>query len=189
MQYCPECGNAATDSLRQCRHCGTELPGKRAPSYGEHPVLGLVGGLGIAVVGAIIWAIVTYVTGYQIGWMAVGVGFIVGHTVKILGNGSTSSFGIIGALCSLGGCVLGNLFSIYLFIAKQEGVSVVDILPNLSMSLNMELLRASFAPIDLLFYVIALYEGYRFSINRRTHKTEVLIVKIWMCDNPTELDM
>jgi len=37
--------------------------------------LGVGGGIAAAVVGAIIWAIITVVTGYQIGWMAVGVGF------------------------------------------------------------------------------------------------------------------
>jgi hypothetical protein len=38
---------------------------------------GIVGGAVAAAVGATIWAIITAVTNYQIGWMAVGVGFLI----------------------------------------------------------------------------------------------------------------
>ena len=51
--------------------------------------LGVCGGLLAAVLGAAVWAGVTVATGYQIGWMAVGVGFVVGFTVRLLGKGVT----------------------------------------------------------------------------------------------------
>ena len=57
--------------------------------------LAVIGGIIAAAVGAAIWAVVTVVTGYQIGWMAVGVGFIVGFAVRIFGKGISKSFGVV----------------------------------------------------------------------------------------------
>jgi hypothetical protein len=50
-------------------------------------VMGLIGG-GIAMlVSAIVWGAITYFTEYQIGWMAIGVGFLVGLAIKFFGRG------------------------------------------------------------------------------------------------------
>ena len=40
--------------------------------------LGILGGVMAAVVGAALWAIITVAINYQIAWMAIGVGFLVG---------------------------------------------------------------------------------------------------------------
>jgi hypothetical protein len=65
----------------------------------EQDFLGGVGaGLAAAIAGAIIWAVISAVTEYQIGWMAVGVGFLVGMTVRVVGKGIEKHFGIAGAL-------------------------------------------------------------------------------------------
>ena len=48
----------------------------------QNLLMGTVGGLLAALLGAGIWAGVTVATEYQIGWMAVGIGFLVGLTRK-----------------------------------------------------------------------------------------------------------
>lgn len=133
---------------------------------------GLCAGLGAALAGAAIWAVVTVTTQFQIGWMAVGVGFVVGHAVRVYGKGVTKPFGILGAGFALAGCVLGNLMSVCGFVAKQESIPVGSmILSTLAQPLlAWELLRLSFQPMDLLFYGIALYEGYKFSFRRITQQ-------------------
>jgi hypothetical protein len=72
-------------------------------------LLGGLAGLAAAIVGAVIWAVITVTTDHQIGWMALGVGALVGFALRI-GNGG-KAFGILGALFALFGCVLGNYFS------------------------------------------------------------------------------
>ena len=62
-----------------------------------------VAGLAAAVIGGIAWALLTINTGYQIGYMAVGVGFLVGFAVR-LGNGIDKIFAYTGALLALPGC-------------------------------------------------------------------------------------
>lgn len=126
--------------------------------------LAIAGGLLAALVGAAIWAVVTVSTEYQIGWMAVGVGALVGFAVRTLGKGSTPVYGVIGAVCALLGCVLGNLYSGIGFIAESEGISYMDAVLNFDYGYSFDVLQAMASPMDLLFYGIAVYEGFKFGI-------------------------
>jgi hypothetical protein len=125
--------------------------------------LGILGGLGAAIVGAIIWALITVVTDYQIGWMAIGVGFLVGLAIRQFGQGIDTAFGISGAVLALLGCLAGNLFTIATVAAREEGLSLLFVLFTLIISpgLVLELMVATFTPIDLLFYGLAIYAGYK----------------------------
>ncbi|MEJ2510629.1 MAG: hypothetical protein P8Y72_03430 [Anaerolineales bacterium] len=58
--------------------------------------LGIIGGAIGGLLGAVVWAAVTYLTEYQIGWLALGVGYLVGIGVRLLGKGIDKVFGIAG---------------------------------------------------------------------------------------------
>ncbi len=130
--------------------------------------MAILGGLIASIVAAAIWAIITYVTKFQIGFMAIGVGFLVGFAVNYLGKGMTTTFGIVGAAFSLFGCVFGNILTTIIAASLQEGVPVSGIILAFleNPKLIAEILKETFSPIDLLFYGIAVYEGYRFSIRQ-----------------------
>lgn len=129
---------------------------------------GLLAGLVAATLGAGLWAAVTYFTGYQIGWMAVGIGFAVGYAVRRFGQGIDNSFAISGATLALFGCLLGNLLTVCLSVAEYEGVSLTDVLSRLDTDLIGTLMVETFHPMDLLFYGIAVYQGYKLSIRSIT---------------------
>lgn len=124
--------------------------------------LGAGAGLVAALIGAVIWAAITFFTEYQIGWMAIGVGFLVGYAVRF-GRGVDPVFKIVGAVLALFGCVLGNVFTIYAFAAKQVEVSVFEVAGRIDFSTLVSILQQSFSPMDLLFYGLAVYEGWRFA--------------------------
>lgn len=127
----------------------------------------LLGGLAscviTAVLSAIIWALITVVTNYQIGYMAVGVGFLVGYSNRRFGKGIDQVFGIIGAIFALLGCVLGNLFSVLALVANQENLGYLEILLRLDLTAIPAILQETFNFMDIVFYAIAIYEGYKFS--------------------------
>ncbi|HEX5168063.1 MAG TPA: hypothetical protein VFW11_02735 [Cyclobacteriaceae bacterium] len=125
--------------------------------------MALVGGFIAAIIGASLWAIITIATGFQIGFMAVGVGFVVGYTVRYFGKGIDKIFGIVGAILALAGCLLGNFLTLLGIAADQEGFGYIEILQIVDYSLVPAVMIESFSPMDLLFYGIAIYEGYRFS--------------------------
>lgn len=47
----------------------------------------IAAGVVAALIAAAVWATITVVTQFQIGWMAVGAGFLVGHAVRHFGRG------------------------------------------------------------------------------------------------------
>jgi len=130
----------------------------------ENLPMGFMAGLVAAAIGAGLWALVTIVTGFQIGWMAVGVGFLVGWAVRVAGKGTHRAFGIMGALLALGGCAVGNLLTIVVIAARHFEIPLVAVFSRLTPDVVVQLMEATFSPMDLLFYGIAIYEGYRFSI-------------------------
>lgn len=132
--------------------------------------LALLGGFTAMVVSAILWALLTYSTGYQIGFMAIGVGIAVGFAVRICGSGVTPVFGVIGAVLALLGCVLGNILTAAIAISQVEDVAIPIVLLGMvaSPGLVVEFLKESFSPIDVLFYALAVWEGYKFSIRELT---------------------
>jgi hypothetical protein len=130
--------------------------------------LAILAGVLSALVGAILWGIASDATGYQIGWMAVGVGFLVGYSVQFLGKGIETPYRYVGAICALAGCVLGNFFAIVGAVAQQYHVSVLSVLSHIPFNVALDMMTKTFQPMDLLFYAIAVYEGYRFSLKRLT---------------------
>ena len=130
--------------------------------------LALFAGIGAALIGASAWAMVTVVTSFQIGWMAMGVGFLVGWAVRRFGQGIDKTFGMIGAAMALIGCLAGNLLSTCVLLARELEVGLGQVLINLDPASAMEIMVATFHPMDVLFYGIAVYAGYRFSFRRVT---------------------
>jgi hypothetical protein len=134
----------------------------------QNLVLAILAGGAAALLGACVWAAVTFTTGFQIGWMAVGVGFLVGYAIRTFGKGIDKSFAVVGAVWSLAGCAVGNLFSVIGVISKHQNIPLFDILEKLTPEIVASLMQATFSPMDLLFYGIGVYEGYRFSFRQIT---------------------
>ena len=132
-------------------------------------LMGLIGG-GIAMLlGAVIWGAVTYFTEYQIGWMAIGVGFLVGIAVKFFGRGKTAVFGISSAVLALIGCVLGNLIFYAGFIAREESAPFFEVFFFFlfTPAALIELFSVAFEFMDVLFYALAAWVGFSTAMDIR----------------------
>ena len=118
----------------------------------------------VCIVGAAAWGLISVSTGYQIGYMAIGVGFLVGFAMR-QGKGIRPIFGIIGAALALISCVMGDFFSIVGLVAKEYEVSFMDVLFDTSYSEVMSVVIENMASMTIVFYGIALYEGYKLSFS------------------------
>ncbi|MEO5915491.1 MAG: hypothetical protein ABIS50_14760 [Luteolibacter sp.] len=127
----------------------------------ENLVTGGLAGLAAALVGAGTWAAVTYFTNYQIGFMAIGVGYLVGVTMRKYGNGQSNAFGVLAAVLAVLGCVLGNLLSACAFGADSLHVPLMAVLGKMTPSVALSVLQDGFSPIDALFYFLAVSAAYR----------------------------
>src|SRR5215469_8288748 len=120
-------------------------------------------GIAAMLAGAALWALVTVLTQSELGLMAIAVGFMVGFGIQKFRKRPDRRFGILGAVLALLGCVLGNVFSLEILLAQKYGVPLEQALSRIDIALVAQLLTAGFHPMDLLFYAIAVYEGYKFS--------------------------
>jgi hypothetical protein len=134
--------------------------------------LGALAGLLASIVGAGLWALITLKTEYQIGWMAVGVGFLVGLAIRTAGRGVTEIFGYLGAGLALFGCLLGNLLTICGVLTQQSELPFLAVFAGMCSEpgVTLSILKDTFHPMDALFYGIAVYEGYRFSFRQMTEE-------------------
>jgi len=134
------------------------------PSFSGAIIGGLIGALG----GAAAWAGITVATQYQIGFMAIGVGILVGKLVLKLGNGQSATYGVIGALFAMLGCLAGNVLTACWFISEEVKMPFMSVLSGLDVPTITELITASFDGMSLLFYAIAVWEGYKLSYHHIT---------------------
>jgi len=132
--------------------------------------LGIAAGAAASLLGAAAWALITVLTKLQIGWMAVAIGFLVGIAIRTFGKGIDKSFGIAGAVLALLGCGLGNLLAACGVISSEFDVPFFEVLSGLDLEIIKEIMVASFSPMDLLFYGIAVYEGYKLSFRQLTEQ-------------------
>ncbi|MHC1774246.1 MAG: toxin-antitoxin system YwqK family antitoxin [Lentimicrobium sp.] len=128
----------------------------------------IIGGILAALVSAALWAVITVAAKYQIGYMAIGVGILVGFGVRFFGSGIDKKFGFLGAMLAVLGCLTGNLLSQIGFYAEEQSMGFLEVLKLLDFSYIPAILAESFSPMDLLFYGIAVYAGYRFAFRQLT---------------------
>lgn len=140
----------------------------------QNILLAVVGGFVASLVAGTLWALVTFATGYQIGFMAIGVGIVVGFTVRFLGKGMTMPFGITGAFFAFLGCLIGNLLAVIISASQVEGIPLLSIISSFitDPGIIFQIFADTFSPMDLLFYGIAIYEGYKFSFRTFTEEEE-----------------
>jgi hypothetical protein len=139
--------------------------------------LGILAGFGFALIGALLWALITFYTKYQIGFMAIGVGAMVGWAMQFIGKGRSIKFGIIGAVLALFGCLLGNLLATCFFAANDYSVSVFRVFSILNFSVIEDIFKTTFQALDVLFYALAIYAGFRFSFKRPAAPNQMYLRK------------
>ena len=144
---------------------GGDRPGLRvsAVAVGGKLLLGTIGALIGAFLGAVAWAAITASTTFQIGYMAVGVGFLAGLGMRILGGGRSRTEGFVAGGVALLGCVFGNLLATVFVIAQQYHKPILLVLGTALShpAFAGVLLREGFNVMDPLFYGLAMYAGYR----------------------------
>jgi hypothetical protein len=132
-------------------------------SRGEHLFAGILAGVIAAAIGAGIWMGITVATDMHIGFVAIGIGALVGFAVRIFGNGRSMIFGLVGALLTLAGCLGGEILTVAHALSTPE----TDFFATL-MHLNLvDTVTTIFRRADVITYVIygiGVFEGYKLSI-------------------------
>jgi len=119
-----------------------------------------------ALIGAVLWAVVSFVTNYQIGYMAIAVGALTGYAMRMGGKGVDPIFGYSAAALAFLGCLMGNIFTTAAFIAKELKSDIFTGIGKIFEIGLDKVLAESFSGMNLLFYGFAIYEGYKFAFRK-----------------------
>lgn len=133
---------------------------------------GLFSGMIASALGAVLWATISILTGYQIGWLVIGIGLLVGMTIQLSGKGVDRIFGWMGAVLVLLGCGIGNIFAVCGLASRAESIPLLSLCASMTPGLAFKLTQQTFKIFDLLFYVLAIYAGYRCSFRRHKPVTK-----------------
>lgn len=138
--------------------------------------LASLAGITAGLAGAILWGAISVATGYQIGYLAIAIGALVGFSIRYFGKGIDPVFGVTGAALAVLSCFVGNFFSIIGVLANQESLGYLETFLSFDYAYFVPVMSETFSPVDLFFYGLAGYEGYKFSFRQVTEE-EIAILK------------
>lgn len=145
----------------------------RAPRVPQALLLGLLA----AVVGCVLWYAVVVITNFELGIVAIAIGWLVGSAVMFgAGRKTGLVLQIMAALITL----VALLFSEYLIVRHfavkhltEQGYTGIPLFlsPSIMMGLAVEGIKAS--PTSLLFWAIALWQAFVTPAKRTFRKVPV----------------
>ncbi|EDP70505.1 hypothetical protein FBALC1_07098 [Flavobacteriales bacterium ALC-1] len=127
-------------------------------------------GIFIGILAAIAWAAITVVTNMKIGLVAIAIGAAVGLGMRHFGKGLDPIYGICGAIIALISCFFGDILSIIGFVANNAQLGYFETLIRFDYTQIFSIMSEIASPMDLIFYAIAAWEGYKFSFRQFTQK-------------------
>lgn len=120
--------------------------------------LGLAAAFGAAVIVAGVYGVIIGLTKHEIGWAAVGVGFLIGLAAGRLG-GRNPVLPVASAVLSLAAVYLGQLVGEAMLIADQVKVGFNEVFFQ-HLSVVQEAWKADADPLTFVFFAIAAYVAF-----------------------------
>jgi len=122
---------------------------------------GVVAGLLAGVVGAILWGGFTALTHFRIGYLALGIGVLVGYAIVRVGQVRTVAVGVTAAVITLVACAAGDTGSIYVQASHDSHISVSTLL---SISNPFTVFREDMQhnAFGLVFFAIGAWAAFRY---------------------------
>lgn len=189
MATCANCGAAIPEGheivlrgkdkkappITICSNCVSDIERAFQAETEEPNLLGaLLIGLGAALISSVIWYAVVVITNYELGIIAVAVGWLVAQAV-MLGAGHKRGPRLQGLSVAI--TVIAMAFSEYLIVRHfavqalaEEGYTNIPILLSLDIMLALIVEGIKADPLTLLFWGIAIWEAFALPAKRRLRR-------------------
>jgi len=129
----------------------------------QNLVLGIAGGLGAMIVGIGFWTGAMLLTSNKLDFMALGVGLLIGYSIRTIGKGVEPSFGVIGAVLGFLSSIVGNILTACIIFAHGKNISLISVILQLNPNTALYFLKAVVGPFDVIFCIGAVLLGYYFA--------------------------
>jgi hypothetical protein len=127
----------------------------------------ILAGVVAAILGGVVWGLIVKWTDYEVGFVAWGIGFLVGIAIVTATRGSRGlALQVVAVLCALLGILLGKYLSfawVLQEVAEREtqGAVEISVLSKDTVDLFRDELGTVFDWIDLLWVGLAVYTAWR----------------------------
>lgn len=127
---------------------------------------GILGSVLAAMICGVVWGFIVKATNYEIGFMAVGVGYICGRGVVLFSGGKKGTLmQIVAVVSSVLGVFVGKYMTFFYmlndYIKTQQNADVsISMFSGKVISLFVELLPKALSGYDALWVVIAVYTAW-----------------------------
>jgi hypothetical protein len=124
-------------------------------------------GLVAAIVGGVVWGLIVKWTDYEVGFVAWGIGFLVGLAVVTATRGARGPvFQVVAVVCALLGILLGKYLSFAWVLqevaeSQTQGLVEISVLSTDTVDLFREELDTVFDWIDILWVGLAVFTAWR----------------------------
>jgi hypothetical protein len=130
----------------------------------QNHFLALIAAAAAAAVGAAGWTVVTLVSKKQWVLLAIGIGYLVGYSVRLAGRGIDKSFGVIGAAFALLGVAAGKIGTMVVLLGQKMDLPIGQVLSMVDAHGFWNFFKLTFSVVDILFYALAVVLGYTSAI-------------------------
>lgn len=137
---------------------GAVPPAPVAPARGGNVVLGVVTAVLVALVTAGIYGAIVGATEYEIGYAAIGVGFLVGFAAGKVGGGNPA-LPVVSALLSLGAVYVGQLIGVGVIASDIAGISATEMFTE-HFAVITEAWKESADAMTFLFFAIGAFAAF-----------------------------
>lgn len=130
--------------------------------------LAIVGGVVAAIVTGVIWAMIVVVTDYEVGFAALGVGFLCGLATILFGRGSGVPFQVIAVITSMIGIIIGKYGMYYYYLKEfivdeygEEALAEISIFSGAVISDFTTMIGSMLSGYDILWVVLAVTMAWK----------------------------
>ena len=135
------------------------------------PVRGLLAGAAVAIAGAIAWGLIVYLTKYEVGLLAVVIGYAVGYTVHRVGRIASQGTAIAAAVLAGAGILLGFLVTTVVAVASAFDLGFFEAASRITDTGSWgEALRDSVTGVDWFFLAIGAFSAYSLVTRSRSQR-------------------
>lgn len=139
-----------------------------APAAPADPLRGILAGIGVAVLGAVAWALLVFLTHYEVGIAAVVIGLAVGWAVHRVGRVASIGMAIGAAVIAAFGILLGFIVANLIAGAHDLGIGFTDAVNVVTDQIGWgTFLSDSVSGLDWLFLAIGAFSAFRLVAQQR----------------------
>ena len=132
---------------------------------GNQFILATVTGLMVAIICALTWLILAFFAGPQLDCLALGIGALIGLSIRFSGKGTTSVYGVLAIVLTLSSSLAGDILGV-IASGSHEHFDTFDVAQRVNLSDVVTSILSQATPMTYLLFAGGVALSYLVSVRR-----------------------